>query len=67
MFSANEASWDRIARVLIGLALLFLGWTGLVDGTLGVIFKWVGFIPLMTGLVGWCPLYAIFKFHTNRA
>jgi hypothetical protein len=62
----NEASWDRIARVVLGVALLGLGWTGAVSGTLGTIFKIVGFIPLITGLVGWCPLYAIFRFRTNE-
>ena len=25
----------------------------------------VGFVPLLTGLVGWCPLYTVFKFRTN--
>ena len=61
----NEASWDRIARVVVGVILLALGWTGIVDGTLGTVFKVVGFIPLVTGLAGWCPLYAIFRFRTN--
>lgn len=61
----NEAAWDRIARVALGIVLLALGWGGAVDGTVGTIFKYLGFVPLATGLVGWCPLYAIFKFRTN--
>jgi hypothetical protein len=63
----NEAGWDRIVRIVLGAAMLLLGWTGVVGGTLGVIFQWLGFLPLITGLVGWCPLYAVFKFHTNQA
>jgi hypothetical protein len=63
----NEAGWDRIVRIILGGAMLFLGWTGVVGGTLGVIFQWLGFIPLITGLVGWCPLYAVFKFRTINA
>lgn len=63
----NEAGWDRIGRVAIGVVLLALGWTGAVEGTLGTIFKVVGFVPLITGLVGWCPLYSIFRFRTNKA
>jgi len=31
------------------------------------VFKWLGFLPLITGLIGWCPAYAIFRFRTNRA
>lgn len=61
----NEAGWDRIARVLLGVVLLALGWGGVVDGALGTVLKIVGFIPLVTGLVGWCPLYAIFRFRTS--
>ena len=62
----NEAGWDRIARVVLGLVLLVLGWGGIVDGTLGMVFSWLGFVPLATGLAGWCPLYAIFGFRTSR-
>lgn len=62
----NEANWERIIRVAVGLALLALGWTGAVDGTVGAIFKWLGFVPLFTGLAGYCPLYAIFRFSTRK-
>ena len=63
----NESMTDRIVRVVLGIVLLVLGWGGMVTGTLGVIFKWLGFIPLITGIVGFCPLYALFKIRTNRA
>ena len=63
----NEATWDRIARVLLGLAMLYLGFGGVVGGTLGIVIGVIGFIPLLTGLVGWCPLYSLFKFSTNHA
>jgi hypothetical protein len=63
----NEASWDRVARVVLGIVLLALGFGDVVTGTLGTVFKVVGFIPLITGLVGWCPLYALFRFRTAHA
>lgn len=63
----NEAGWDRILRVIAGLALLYLGFGGVVGGGLGAALKIIGFIPLLTGLFGWCPLYSLFKFRTNRA
>lgn len=63
----NEAGWDRILRIVLGAGMLLLGWTGVVGGTLGAVFQWLGFIPLITGLVGWCPLYSIFKFRTRKA
>lgn len=63
----NEAGWDRIVRIALGVVLLALGWGGVVEGTLGTVFQWVGFVPLLTGLAGWCPLYAIFGFRTGGA
>lgn len=61
----NQSKIDRIIRVILGIVLLTLGWGGIVSGTWGLVFKIVGFIPLITGMVGWCPLYALFKLKTN--
>ena len=65
MSFANEAAWDRIARVVLGIALLYLGWAEVVTGGWGTTLKIIGFLPLATGLLGWCPLYALFGFRTN--
>jgi hypothetical protein len=66
MPSVNEGVTDRIIRVVIGVVLLALGWGEVVDGTLGTVLKVLGFVPLLTGLVGWCPLYAITHISTRR-
>jgi len=60
----NEAGWDRALRVVFGIVLLYLGWGGVVGGTVGSILKIVGFLPLVTGIVGWCALYAVFGIST---
>lgn len=65
MSFVNESTVDRIIRVAAGVLLLALSWGGVVTGTLGTIFKFLGFVPLLTGLVGWCPAYTLFKFRTN--
>ena len=62
----NEAGWDRMARIVLGAALLWLGWSGIVGAGLGDFLKVFGFVPLVTGIVGWCPLYAAFGYRTNR-
>jgi hypothetical protein len=67
MFKSNVASWDRIVRVLLGVALLFLGLGGALTGSLGLVAAILGLVFLVTGLVGWCPLYALFKFSTKKA
>jgi hypothetical protein len=59
----NESMADRGLRVMAGVVLLGLGWGGVVTGTLGTIFQWLGFVPVLTGLVGFCPLYAMIGYN----
>jgi len=66
MSFVNEAGWDRVLRIIGGAVLLYLGFGGIIGGTVGTIVGIVGFVPLVTGLVGWCPLYAPFHFRTNK-
>ena len=56
---SNVGGIDRILRILVGLVLIGLA----VTGTVGV-WGWVGIVPLATGLIGWCPPYAIFGWNT---
>jgi len=63
----NESNIDRIIRVAAGIILLVLGWGNFVTGGVGEVFKWLGFLPLITGLIGFCPLYALIKMRTNKA
>lgn len=51
----NEGPLDRTLRVLLGLALLSL--ILVLDGAHRY-WGLVGVVPLLTGLVGYCPLYA---------
>lgn len=62
----NQANWDRTARIVLGLAILYLGWADVVTGGWGTALRVIGFVPLVTGIVGWCPLYALVGFRTNR-
>lgn len=65
MFALNVGGVDRIFRIVLGLVLIVAGFFFL-SGTVGTIVAVVGFIPLLTGLVGWCPLYLPFKFSTRK-
>lgn len=67
MFSTNESALDRILRVVLGVVMLYLGWGGIVDGTFGLVLQYLGFIPLLTGVIGWCPLYRLFHIGTKPA
>ncbi len=61
----NEAGWERVARIVLGVVLLVVGF-GVMDGTAGVVVGIVAFVPLLTGLSGWCPLYSLVGFRTDK-
>ncbi|HEX6304087.1 MAG TPA: DUF2892 domain-containing protein [Anaerolineales bacterium] len=67
MSYVNESALDRIIRVILGLAGLYAGWSGTVSGPVGIVLLVIGGILLATGLIGFCPLYAVFKYRTNKA
>ena len=66
MAFTNEGTLDRIFRVIFGIVLLYLGWSGIVTGGVGTVLKYLGFLPLLTGLIGWCPLYQVLNFSTKK-
>lgn len=55
----NEGTIDRGLRILVGLGMLSLIFIG--PETL---WGLMGLVPLLTGLLGFCPLYRIFGFNT---
>jgi hypothetical protein len=57
----NIGNIERILRIVIGLALVVLT----VMGTLPA-WGYIGVVPLATGLMGWCPPYAIFGISTCK-
>lgn len=66
MFTLNVGGYDRIIRIVLGLALIIGGFFFLT-GTVGTIVGVIGLIPLITGLIGWCPLYLSFHFSTRKS
>lgn len=63
----NQSNSERIIRVIVGIVLLVLGLGGVVGGTLALVLDILGGILLLTGAIGFCPLYALLKIRTNKA
>ena len=57
--STNEGPADRVFRIVLGVALLSL----VVVGP-KTLWGLVGLIPLLTGIVGVCPVYSVFGLNT---
>lgn len=54
----NVGGMDRFLRVLLGLAILYAGYT--YQGWWG----WLGLIPIAVAAIGFCPLYVPFGINT---
>ncbi len=65
MSYSNESTVDRIMRVVLGIVLLWIGWFILGDGLAAAALKIFGFVPLITGLLGWCPFYTLLGLSTH--
>ena len=63
--SPNEGSIDRLGRLVVAGVLIGIG-LGIMRGPVGIAIAVVGVIPLLTGLSGFCPLYALFGIDTSR-
>lgn len=61
----NMGSFDRIARVCVSVIIAALYGMNVIGGTLGTVFLVVAGIFLITGIIGWCPLYTLFGVRTT--
>jgi len=55
----NVGGIDRVLRILVGLALISLVFIGPK-----VIWGWVGLVPLLTGILRFCPAYKLIGVNT---
>lgn len=58
----NEGTVDRALRVIVGIVLIGLTFTGKIGA-----WGYIGAVPLLTGLVGWCPAYTLIGLKTCKS
>jgi hypothetical protein len=63
MFCVNVGKFERLFRVLAGCIIFYVGVISPLDPKL---WGYIGLIPVITGILGWCPLYLPFKINTNK-
>jgi len=55
----NIGKTDRILRAILGIGLISLAFVGPQTP-----WGWIGLVPLVTALLGWCPAYLPFGIST---
>jgi hypothetical protein len=61
MMKKNVGFAERVVRVVLGLAVLSMAFIGPKSS-----WAYLGIIPLVTGLMAWCPPYTLFGFSTCK-
>ena len=54
----NVGGIDKILRIVVGIALIAWAILG------GPVWAWIGLLPIITGVMGWCPAYTLIGFNT---
>ena len=57
----NVGPLERIARIILGVGILSLTVVGPQTA-----WGYLGLVPLLTGVTGWCPPYSILGISTCR-
>lgn len=64
---ANMGALDRLFRVVAAFVIAYLFFfTDLIDGPVGIGLLILAGVFLLTSFIGWCPLYAPFRFSTKK-
>jgi hypothetical protein len=63
----NEGSIDRVIRVALAAVLFFLVFSGAVSGVWAWVAGVAGAVALVTGVLGFCGLYALIGVNTCPA
>jgi hypothetical protein len=57
--NTNVGGIDKILRIIAGIALVAMAATNVIG-----IWGYIGAVPLLTGLMGWCPAYTLLGIKT---
>ena len=56
---SNVGGIDKILRIVVGIVLIALAAMNVIG-----LWGWIGIVPLLTGLMGWCPAYTLLGMNT---
>lgn len=62
----NMGSADRIIRIIIAVVIAIFYFTHQISGVAAIILGIITIIFILTGVIGFCPLYVPFKLSTRK-
>ena len=62
----NMGGVDKVIRMIVALLFVVLYFTGLVEGTVGIILLVLAAVFVLTSLISFCPLYLPFGISTCK-
>ena len=63
--TANVGTFDRIARIVIGIALIAFALGYIAPGTSWNWVGWIGVLPVLTAIFSTCPAYSLLGMSTR--
>ena len=62
----NMGIIDKTLRIIVALIFGVLYFTGVIEGTLGIVLLILGVVFLLTSFISFCPLYLPFGIKTCK-
>ena len=62
----NMGGIDRIVRLVAGAVLIAYALNLIAPNTGYNVWGWIGVVPILTALIGWCPAYLPFGIKTCK-
>jgi sulfite exporter TauE/SafE len=61
----NVGMIDRLARIIVGIALIAFALGYIAPGTNWAWVGWIGVVPILTAIFGTCPAYSLLGMSTK--
>ncbi|OIP84679.1 MAG: hypothetical protein AUK44_01630 [Porphyromonadaceae bacterium CG2_30_38_12] len=64
--NVNVGSLDKLVRLALAIILIWLFYSDVLSGTLGIVALILALVLTITSLINFCPLYAAFRINTAK-
>ncbi|MDH3321870.1 MAG: DUF2892 domain-containing protein [Flavobacteriaceae bacterium] len=62
----NVGTTDKIIRLLIAVAALYVAYTGMVDSPWHYVLYAVSAVMVLTSIMSYCPLFSVFGINSCK-